>query len=267
MNAQGVAVEKHHWRPIMASLHGMFSLGAMLGAGATGLIATLGIGAPAASARDRRADGRGRRRRLPADAAGWPPRAARRGPASRGLRSRLLLPGLVALAGLLSEGAIGDWSAVYLSASLGAGTTMAAAAVRRLLAGDGGRPVHRRPAGRQAGRRSGGAGGRRARGLRARPHAAIGEPAVAVFGFGLVGAGLSCVFPVVLSSAARTPGVAPSAAIAAVCTVGYVGFLIGPPAIGGLAELIGLPRALGLVVLLCALIAALGSRPPGSARA
>jgi fucose permease len=90
----------------------------------------------------------------------------------------------------------------------------------------------------------------------------IGSPLIAVLGFGLVGAGLSCVFPVVLSSAARTPGLPPSAAIAAVCTVGYSGFLLGPPAIGGLAELIGLPGALGLVVLLCALIAALGSRTP-----
>jgi Na+-translocating ferredoxin:NAD+ oxidoreductase RnfD subunit len=70
------------------------------------------------------------------------------------------------------------------------------------------------------------------------------------------------VFPVVLSSAARTPDLPPSAAIAAVCTVGYFGFLLGPPMIGGLAELIGLPAALGLVVLLCALIAALGSRAP-----
>jgi hypothetical protein len=66
----------------------------------------------------------------------------------------------------------------------------------------------------------------------------------------------------VLSSAARTPDLPPSAAIAAVCTVGYFGFLLGPPMIGGLAELIGLPAALGLVVLLCALIAALGSRAP-----
>jgi hypothetical protein len=90
----------------------------------------------------------------------------------------------------------------------------------------------------------------------------IGEAIVAVIGFALVGAGLSCVFPVVLSSAARTPELAPSAAIAAVCTVGYFGFLLGPPAIGGLAEMIGLPGALGLVVLLCALIAALGSRAP-----
>ena len=87
----------------------------------------------------------------------------------------------------------------------------------------------------------------------------IGHPAVAILGFAMVGAGLSCVFPVVLSAAARTPGVPPSAAIAAVCTVGYLGFLVGPPAIGGLAELLGLPAALGLVVALCALIAALGS--------
>ena len=43
MNAQGVAVEKRYWRPIMSSLHGMFSLGAMAGAGATGLIATVGL--------------------------------------------------------------------------------------------------------------------------------------------------------------------------------------------------------------------------------
>jgi len=95
----------------------------------------------------------------------------------------------------------------------------------------------------------------------------IGHPLVAILGFALVGAGLSCVFPVVLSAAARTAGVAPSAAIAAVCTVGYVGFLIGPPAIGGLAELIGLPAALGLVVTLCALIAILGSRAPRAAPA
>ena len=94
----------------------------------------------------------------------------------------------------------------------------------------------------------------------------IGNSVVAVIGFGLVGAGLACVFPVVLSSAARTPELPPSAAIAAVCTIGYFGFLLGPPAIGGLAELIGLPAALGLVAFLCALIAALGSRAPGPGR-
>ncbi len=261
MNAQGVTVEKHHWRPIMSSLHGMFSLGAMAGAGATGLIAAagvgllphlLGVGVVTVTIG------------LVACRPMLPP-AAEGGVAGPGFARpslALLLPGVVALAGLLAEGAMGDWSAVYLSASLGAGTTMAAAAFAafsvmmaagrftgdRLVAKLGGDLVVR----------AGGALAACGLGLTL----VLGHAVAAVLGFGLVGAGLSCVFPVVLSSAARTPGVAPSAAIAAVCTIGYLGFLVGPPAIGGLAELFGLPAALGLVVLLCALIAALGSRRP-----
>jgi hypothetical protein len=261
MNAQGVAVEKRYWRPIMSSLHGMFSLGAMAGAGATGLIATLSLPllphfvgvcgllllVSAVACRPM----------LPA--------AAEVGAEGRGFARPslgILLPGIVALAALLCEGAMADWSAVYLSSGLGAGTGMAAAAFAafsmtmaagrftgdHLVAKLGGDIVVR----------AGGALAALGLGL----SLMIGEAIVAVIGFGLVGAGLSCVFPVVLSSAARTPDLPPSAAIAAVCTVGYFGFLLGPPAIGGLAEMIGLPGALGLVVLLCALIAALGSRPP-----
>jgi hypothetical protein len=265
MNAQGVAVERHHWRPIMSSFHGMFSLGAMAGAGATGLIAAagitllphlLGLGGLIAVAGLIAC-----RPMLPA--------VAERGPAGPGLvrpSLAILAPGIVALAGLLSEGAIADWSAVYLRASLAAGTTMAAAAFAAFSV--------MMAAGRFAGDhlvarlggdlvvRAGGALAATGLGLTL----VVGHPTFAIAGFGLVGAGLSCVFPVVLSSAARTPGMAPSAAIAAVCTIGYLGFLVGPPSIGGLAELFGLPAALGLVVLLCALIATLGSRPPvGSA--
>jgi MFS family permease len=261
MNAQGVAVEKHYWRPIMSSLHGMFSLGAMAGAGATGLMAALDVpllphfagvaglilvvGALAC------------RPMLPAAA-----EAGAEGPGFARPPLAILLPGVVALAALLSEGAMADWSAVYLSASLGAGTTTAAAAFAAFsLAMAAGRFTGDRLVARLGGDlvvRAGGALAALGLGLTL----VIGHPVVAVIGFGLVGAGLSCVFPVVLSSAARTPELPPSAAIAAVCTVGYFGFLLGPPAIGGLAELIGLPGALGLVVLLCALIAALGSRSP-----
>jgi predicted MFS family arabinose efflux permease len=260
MNAQGVTVEKHHWRPIMSSLHGMFSLGAMAGAGATGLIAAAGVGLlPHLLGIGVLIIAIGLvacRAMLPAAAEGG---AA--GPGFARPSLAILLPGIVALAGLLSEGAMGDWSAVYLSASLGAGTTMAAAAFAAFsLSMAGGRFTGDRLVAKLGGDlvvRAGGALAAAGLGLTL----LIGHPAIAVAGFGLVGAGLSCVFPVVLSSAARTPGVAPSAAIAAVCTIGYLGFLIGPPAIGGLAELIGLPAALGLVVLLCGLIAALGSRP------
>ncbi len=263
MNAQGVAVERHHWRPIMASLHGMFSLGAMAGAGTTGLIAAagvallphlLGIGLLSAVVG------------LIACRPMLPP-AAEGGAAGPGFvrpSLALLLPGVVALAGLLSEGAMGDWSAVYLKAGLGAGTTIAAAAFAAFsVSMAGGRFLGDRLVARVGGDlvvRAG--GGLAACGLGLT--LVIGHPVIAVAGFALVGAGLSCVFPVTLSSAARTPGVAPSAAIAAVCTIGYLGFLVGPPAIGGLAELIGLPGALGLVVLLCALIAAIGSRAPAT---
>jgi fucose permease len=173
----------------------------------------------------------------------------------------------VALAGLLSEGAVADWSAVYLSTSLGAGTTTAAAAFAAFsLAMAAGRFTGDRLVARLGGDRVVRAGGALAA-LGLGLTLLIGHAPVAVLGFALVGAGLSCVFPVVLSAAARTPGPPPSAAIAAVCTVGYLGFLIGPPTIGGLAELLGLPAALGLVVALCALIAALGSRAPRAAPA
>jgi MFS family permease len=261
MNAQGVAVEKRYWRPIMSSLHGMFSLGGMTGAAATGLIAALEVSLLAhflgvagliavlgVSAC---------RPMLPAEA-----EQGAEGPGFARPSLGLLLPGIVAVAALLSEGAIADWSAVYLSADLGAGTTMAAAAFAAFsLMMAAGRFSGDRLVARLGGDlvvRSGGALAALGLGLTL----VIGHPLVAVLGFGLVGAGISCVFPVVLSSAARTPDLPPSAAIAAVCTVGYFGFLLGPPAIGGLAELIGLPAALGLVVLLCALIAALGSRAP-----
>jgi hypothetical protein len=239
----------------------MFSLGGMAGAAATGVLAAgdapllphfagiaalvvaLGVVACAPL--------------LPAAA-----EAGAEGPGFARPSLGILLPGIVALAALLSEGAMADWSAVYLSSSLGAGTATAAAAFAAFsmmmaagrFAGD--RLVAR--LGGDAVVRAGGALAAAGLGL----SLALGSPLLAVAGFGLVGAGLSCVFPVVLSSAARTPDLPPSAAIAAVCTVGYFGFLLGPPMIGGLAELIGLPAALGLVVLLCALIAALGSRAP-----
>lgn len=71
-------------------------------------------------------------------------------------------------------------------------------------------------------------------------------------GFVLVGAGLSTLFPIVLSTASRAPGMTPGAAIAAMATTGYFGFLVGPPVIGLLAELVTLRGALVLVVVLVA---------------
>src|SRR5437899_4772710 len=113
MNAQAVAVERRYQRSIMSSFHALWSLGGVVGAALSGLAMSLDA-LPA--------------RYLVATAIvaaafvsgtlGWlVPSEPRRdgvahivGPPSR----RLLGLGLVAFLGLLAEGAMGDWSAVYL---------------------------------------------------------------------------------------------------------------------------------------------------------
>ncbi len=259
MNAQGVAVERAYRRPIMSSFHGMFSIGAMAGAGVTGLLAGVGVAivpqflaiavltvllGPLAT-----------RMMLPASAD-----AGGRGEGFVLPGRSLVALGAIAFCALLGEGSIGDWSAVYLDQSLGADTRVAAAAfaVFSLTMALG-----RFTGDRIVGRFGGGAvvcGGGALAALGLGATLLIGRPEVAVLGFGLVGAGLSCIFPVTLSAAARTPGMSAGSAIAGVCTIGYLGFLIGPPTIGGLAELTSLPVALGLVVLLLMLIVGLGNR-------
>jgi fucose permease len=171
---------------------------------------------------------------------------------------------VIAFCVLLGEGAMADWSAVYLSGTLETGPGFAAAgyaafsltmAAGRLI---GDRLVQR--LGPVTLVRSGGALAALGLGL----SLAVGQPAVALVGFACAGAGFSIVFPVALSAAGRAKGVAPGPAIAAVSTAGYSGFLVGPPAIGFLAEAVGLGTALYVVVLLSATIAVL-SRTVGAA--
>jgi MFS family permease len=259
MNAQGIAVERTYRRPIMSSLHGMFSIGAMAGAGATGFVASQGVGmVPQLLAIGALTIVLGfilTRAMLPAQAD-----AGGRGEGFVLPDRRLVALGAIAFCGLLGEGAMGDWSAVYLDQSLGADVEVAAVAfaVFSLTMALG-----RFSGDRIVARFGGGAvvcGGGALAALGLGATLLIGRPEVAIVGFGLIGAGLSCIFPVALSAAARTPGMAAGTAIAGVCTIGYLGFLIGPPAIGGLAEITSLPAALGAVVLLFVLIVVLGNR-------
>ena len=81
------------------------------------------------------------------------------------------------------------------------------------------------------------------------------RPALAVVGCGAVGLGIANVVPILFSAAGRTPGVAPAAALAGVATMGYLGFLAGPPVIGLVADAAGLRTGLAVVGLLCAVIA------------
>lgn len=83
----------------------------------------------------------------------------------------------------------------------------------------------------------------------------IPHPVVAIVGYALFGAGLSCIFPVTLRAAGHVQNIQAAAAIASVSTMGYTGFLAGPPMIGFLAEWLTLRGALSGVVVLTFLIA------------
>jgi hypothetical protein len=87
-------------------------------------------------------------------------------------------------------------------------------------------------------------------------------PAV-VLGFAAVGAGLSTIFPTVLAAAGRSRDNPPATAIAAVSSLGYTGFLAGPPLIGLVAESTSLRVGVGIVGLTSVMIVGLAGRLRG----
>lgn len=89
-----------------------------------------------------------------------------------------------------------------------------------------------------------------------------GHVGVAYVGYAGVGIGLALIVPILFSAATRAPGVSRAAAIASVSSVGYAGFLIGPPLIGGIAHLTNLTVAMGVIVLMSGLLAVGGRRIP-----
>ena len=81
-----------------------------------------------------------------------------------------------------------------------------------------------------------------------------------ILGFGLVGFGVSTIIPIAYSVAASSKTMKASVALAAVSTIGFSGFLIGPPVIGFIAQETGLRIALLLVAILGIAIIGLGRR-------
>jgi MFS family permease len=257
MNAQAALVEQRYARPIMSSFHGLWSIGGLLGAALGGLIATqevsvrthlfsvaiVAVVIAVLATRWLVVDDDVRHAAGPSFA--LPPRA-------------LVLLGLIAFGVLFCEGAIADWSAVYLREGLHSSPAIAATgyAVFSLLMAAG------RLTGDTLALRLGpawvvrGGGALVALGIAV---AVVSDlPVIAIVGFGLIGAGLACSFPLILSAAARTPGVSANTAIAAMATVGYTGFLIGPPLIGTVAEAVTLRGALGLLGVVGVLVVVFG---------
>jgi fucose permease len=174
-------------------------------------------------------------------------------------RGLLLVLGLLVLAGMMAEGVMYDWCVLYLQQELGlpadrAAWGYAAFSGAMALARFGGDALRERFAERRL--LAAGAG------MAALAMAAVllaATPALAFVGFVLVGAGLAPVAPVLFNAATRVPGVSRAAAIAAVTSIGYSGFLIGPPLVGSLAQAFSLTAALSVVVV-AALVLALGAR-------
>ena len=258
MNAEAAGIERRHGRPIMSSFHALYSAGGLSGAALGGIVAEHGartashlLGTAAIAAVVTAVAGT---RLLPstaADAAGQ--RFARPTRA-------LLMLGLVVICCAFGEGAMADWSAVFLRDAANAGPGAAAAGFAAFsLAMAAGRFAGDWTVARLGVRRQLLAGGLTAA---AGVTLAVGlaTPWAAVVGFGLVGVGLSTLYPIVVSAAGRTPGADPGRSIAAVTAMGVLGFLAGPPLIGLLANLVTIRIAILAVAVAGAIVAAASPR-------
>jgi MFS family permease len=263
MNALGVAVEEHKGKSIMSGLHGMWSVGTLVG-GVVGVAAVhagvdarlhLGLASAVlvvtgflvcAHAPDVR----------PAEDEEAPPRF------TLPPRAALVI-GAIGFCAVFAEGGTADWCAVYLRDIANASPAVAAMAytafsctmaTARLL-GD----LAVRQLGPVTAVRAGGvvatAGGL----LVVLAHA----PAPAITGFALIGVGISVVVPLCFAAAGRR-GPVPSQAIAGVATVTYTSGLVAPAAIGGIAGASSLTASFALVtVLTLGLVVGAGVvRPP-----
>jgi MFS family permease len=85
-------------------------------------------------------------------------------------------------------------------------------------------------------------------------------PITVIIGFSMIGLGVSSVFPVVYIMASKSKSMAPAAALAEVSSVGFTGFLLGPPIIGFIAHEVGLRLSLVVVILLGMIILLLTQR-------
>ncbi|MGE5689134.1 MAG: MFS transporter [Pseudomonadota bacterium] len=266
MNAHSVAVEREHGSPILSSFHAGWSFGGLAGAAVGALAASAGIGPEpqflVVGAVLAAAGLALRRLLLPAevDRPTAPPAFVRP-------PRRLAALAALAFCGLFAEGAAADWSAVYVNDSVGAGAGVAALAYAAFSVA----MAVTRLAGDRLTVRLGPVTLTRAGGLVAAAGAAVALGLASVpaslVGFACMGVGLATVVPISFRAAASVPGIPAGVGIAGLTTVGYAGFLVGPPLIGFIAQATSLRAALlvvlGLLVALAALARA--TRPAEAA--
>jgi hypothetical protein len=273
MNTEAAALQDRLGRRVMSGFHGTYSAGGLAGAGLGALAAATGVDVRdhllvAASVVLVAGLAAGQRFAATSGSSHLSsPRPTAGG--TSGIRPGWTLVALsaVAFGCFLAEGAANDWSTVYLHSSLGAPAGLAAISYSLFAAA--------MMAGRLNGDRLADRWGaahliRLSAGVAAIGFATallVSEVAAGLAGFTVLGLGLSCVVPLVFTAASQFGQAGPSLAV--VAGSGYAGFLVGPALIGGLADAVGLPPALGVVAAVSAITALLAPvvaprRSPGS---
>lgn len=264
MNALAVLVEREYRRPIMSTFHGYFSLGQLTGGGIGAVAAVSGItpGAQIAGSSVLLAALLVVTARwLPADHPQPPPTGAPPAERSKGrMSAQILLLAGIALLSSISEGAAVQWSAQYGATVEGGGpglgaitfTCFSVAMTASRLRGDAivsrlGRSTFVRWSAVLA------AVGM-ALGL------GIGTTWSAMLGFVCLGLGTGCLVPTAIALAGNQPGIAAGKGVTAVSLGQWPAYLMGPPIIGALAELMSLRGALAMTVLTSLTVAVLASK-------
>lgn len=263
MNSRASLIETGYRRPIMSSFHAAWSIGGAIGAGTAGVLTWLGLSAPVilgGSAVLALAV------LLGALGGEQPPvrpvRSAHDGTgALRAVQWNPRLIGLCVIAffALFAEGALANWTSIYLQGALTGLSGGFAAGYVAFSAG--------MSAGRIGGDRAVGWLGRCRVGLIGAVVSAMAFAYVlwwptlisAGLCFVIIGLGMSNVVPITFSTAGRTARSA-SRGIATAASAGYTGLLVGPALIGMLADLFTLPQALIALVVSMAIIAVMATR-------
>jgi len=255
MNIQAIIVERASGRRMMSGFHGMFSLGSIAGAGsvvallsagasplgATLVVAACIIVALAIAVPFLRVDGGGSA-----------------GPIFAVPRGIVLCIGVLCFVAYLAEGAVLDWSAVFLTSVHGMATAYAglgyAAFALAMTIG--------RLTGDRVVRLVGGSNIILFGGICAAAGFGVSTLLhswpMALLGYALAGVGCANIVPVLFTGVGRQTVMAENVAVPAITTLGYAGILVGPAAIGFVAHAASLSAAFLILAMLLLGVAASG---------
>jgi MFS family permease len=257
INVEGSAVERAAGRTLMPMMHGAWSVGAAVGSGIGAACAALGV-TPAAqliaeavliAAASLGTRGIPHGKHMPAGQASQDRRAKLRQWLRGWLDWRLLLIGVVMLGVELGEGSANNWLTLAVRNDHGQTAAVAALFFTAFAAGEALTRIFGGPVVDRLGR---------VRTVRVTTALGIvgmvlfieaGNPWIVLAGVLLWAVGVSMGFPLGMSAAAES-GPDPAARVSVVASIGYFANLAGPPAIGVLAESVGLLHALWLIVAL-----------------